>query len=442
VQGEWNSGRRRRGLALAVALAMGAPALASAQVVLPDANCDFDISDDLGRGVSRNTIHLVGRAGQGTGATGFLTGSFYIINGNVPDFDVDRDGFNNPGVCNFTKLTVVLRTELVNQANPVFTIPGTGIIVSQFPRTLASGQRVEVDVRVEIPAGTPAGRYLGQIELRDSVYSIPTARNSPTSDPLAVDVMRIEVEVVPEPRLGLFDPDDPSQLDSLTIRGRAGQRASGVLRIGNLGNVGIGDVRLSATDLRSESAVGLVIPSSRITFSPPSFSGIGLSDTARVTVTVDIPRGILGGRYRGSIVAQGAGTERVEIPLIVIVTSSRGILFANNPVRSVTGDVGQIAFNGDPGTEWKLIIFDMDGMVVYKTEGVVFAGQTLAGAAGTAQNPAPGADFAVNVTWPLINGRGENVASGMYLVVVESFVTDARGVRQRQQARDRLMVIR
>jgi hypothetical protein len=41
-----------------------------------------------------------------------------------------------------------------------------------------------------------------------------------------------------------------------------------------------------------------------------------------------------------------------------------------------------------------------------------------------------------------VNGRGESVASGVYLVVVESFVTDARGVRQRQQSRDRLMVIR
>jgi hypothetical protein len=43
----------------------------------------------------------------------------------------------------------------------------------------------------------------------------------------------------------------------------------------------------------------------------------------------------------------------------------------------------------------------------------------------------------VSVTWPLINGRGEGVASGTYYVVVESFVNG-----QRQLARDRLIVIR
>jgi hypothetical protein len=43
----------------------------------------------------------------------------------------------------------------------------------------------------------------------------------------------------------------------------------------------------------------------------------------------------------------------------------------------------------------------------------------------------------VNVIWPLRNGRGEPVASGMYLVVVESLVEG-----KRQLAQDKLMVIR
>ena len=43
----------------------------------------------------------------------------------------------------------------------------------------------------------------------------------------------------------------------------------------------------------------------------------------------------------------------------------------------------------------------------------------------------------MSVTWPLVNGDGEAVASGTYYVVVQSIVNG-----QRQLARDRLIVIR
>jgi hypothetical protein len=218
----------------------------------------------------------------------------------------------------------------------------------------------------------------------------------------------------------------------LVIRGRTGQRVSGVLRIANTGNANLADVRVTATDLRSESAVGIVIPASNITISPGSIAGLQFGDTTRITVSVQIPRGILGGRYRGSLVVQGQGTAPQQIPLIVIVTSTRGILFSNNPVREINGDIANIAFNGDPNTTWRLSIYDMAGLVTYKTSGTVFAGAALPG--GTAL---VGADFAVNVIWPLRNNRGEGVASGMYLVVVESIVNG-----QRQLAQDKLMVIR
>ena len=111
-------------------------------------------------------------------------------------------------------------------------------------------------------------------------------------------------------------------------------------------------------------------------------------------------------------------------------------MFENNPVKNANG-VARIAFNGDPGTDYQVGIFDMNGLLVYTTNGTVFAGLTPAGQPGTAQAPAAGADFAVNVTWPLSNLRGEGAASGTYLVVVESTVNG-----QRQLARDKLIVIR
>lgn len=423
--------RTRRGLFAATLLLTASASAAHAQLTVA---CDFDIADNLGRNTSANTIRLVGRPGKGTNL-----GSFYIVNGNTPESDLDKDGYA-PAGCNYNNIYVERVTPLVNLADEALAIPERSVVITNLTRVLLSGERGEVSVFVDVPAGTPAGRYEGVIEIRDlAVFATRTT----TNEPLNVDVIRVEVEVVPERSFSIVNADVADTLDSLVIRARSGQRGSGVLRIANLGNVSLSDVRVTATDLRSESAVGLVIPADRISISPGAFSSLDRGDTARVTVTVNVPRGLLGGRYRGSLIVQGEDATRQEIPLVVIVTSSRGILFANNPVRSVTGDLAQIAFNGDPGTGWRLIIFDMDGMVVYKQDGTVFAGQTPGtGTPGTADAPQPGADFAVNVTWPLINGRGENVASGVYLVVIESFVTDARGVRQRQQARDRLMVIR
>jgi len=153
-------------------------------------------------------------------------------------------------------------------------------------------------------------------------------------------------------------------------------------------------------------------------------------------VTVDIPAGILGGRYRGTLTFQSGNAPPIEVPVVLIVTSSRGILFENNPVRNAAG-VARIAFNGDPGTQYQVGIFDINGLLVFTTTDTVFAGVTAAGVPGTADKPAIGADFAVAVTWPLQNERGEAVASGTYFVVVESTVNG-----QRQLARDKIIVIR
>lgn len=415
-----------RGSVLALAF-VAAPSLVEGQQLLPVGRCDFDVADDLGRFMYGSTIHVTGRAGASTNR-----GQFFIINANTAADDVDRDGYNQPGTaCDFRNIYAPrdLKQPLVNLANPALAIPAENIILISLPRVLPNGTMARVDAFVELPPGTVAGTYVGEIQIRDSVLGVSLG---PNREVLAQDRVFFEVTVVEERGLALVDPDSAAPLDSVVIRGRAGQRASGVVRIANTGNVNLSDVRLTATDLRSESAVGLVIPAQNISFSQSQLSGIQFGDTARVTITVQIPRGILGGRYRGSLIVQGEGTSPQQIPLIVIVTSTRGILFGNNPVREINGDIANIAFNGDPGTEWKLTIYDMAGLVTYKTTGTVFAGSPLPGSTTLI-----GADFAVNAIWPLRNGRGEGVASGMYLVVVESIVGG-----QRQLAQDKLMVIR
>jgi hypothetical protein len=410
------------GRVLAVAITIAVPVQASAQA--PVVACDFDISDYFGTFTYGNTIHLVGRRGASSNV-----GQFLIVNGTTSDADLDKDGYATPGSCNYNDLFVARQTNLVNVENPSEAIPGRNIVINNLPRQLLSGQSAAVSVSVELPAGTAAGRYLGVIEIRDNVIF---ARPNGTADALNVDFINVEVIVAAENELTLLEADAAVALDSLVVEGRAGQAASGVFRIANTGNAPLSDVRISSSDLRSESAVGLVIRAENISFAPPSFASIGTGDTARVEVTVRLPRGLLNGRYRGTLFVQAADATPTQIPLVVIVRSPRGILFASNPVRASQGDIAQIAFNGDPGTEYRVVVFDMNGLLVFQTSGQVFAG-----IGGSAETPVAGADFAVNVGWPLVNGRGEHVASGMYLVLAESIVSGTR-----QLAKDKLMIIR
>ena len=416
---------RRSGLALllAVGTTLGLlPAQLGAQAV---AGGDFDICDYCGS-LTGNTMRLRGRAGFGTNI-----GNFVLINAANDAQDTDRDGWT-AGI-DFTNLYLQQVSDFQNVAQPSRTISARNFVLGEFLNPLRNGFQNVVRASVNIPEGTLAGIYRGVVTIADSVR---TPGLNPNGEQLRLDSYVMEIEVLPEAGLELVEADAAATLDSLVIRGRAGDRASGVARIGSVGNTPLTDVRLSVSDLRSESAVGIIIPSARISISPPSFSSVAVGDTARFTVSVDLPRGILGGRYRGTLFAQAANAPPVEVPVVLIVTSSRGIAFENNPVRNSSG-VARIAFNGDPGTEYKVAIFDMMGLVVYSTTGTVFAGVTVAGTPGTSESPAAGADFAVSVTWPLVNGRGEGVASGMYVVVAESTVN-----QQRQLAQAKLIVIR
>lgn len=419
-----------RRLALVIGLVL-APAVARAQNIV---SCDFDIDPNRGENTYGGTIHLSGRSGASS-----TRGTFFIVNGNNPASDVKGDGYAVN--CDYHHLFVSLKLPLVNVANPALAIPGSNIVVTNLNATLLSGEAEEVYVQVEVPAGTQAGTYRGSLTIRDdSITAVPNAER----EILNLDGIDVEVQVLPDYGFGLVNADTAKALDSLVVPARAGQRVNSVFRIANTSNTPLTDVRLSASDLRSESAVGLTIPAQNITFDAPSFATIMVGDTVRTTVSINVPRGLLSGRYRGTLLVQADGAPATQIPLIVVVASNRGILFENNPVRSISGGVARFAFNGDPGTQYKVAIYDMAGLLVYTTQGTVFAGVAPAAGSTACVPPpgattcaGPGADYAASVSWPLLNGRGQDVASGMYLVVVESIVNG-----KRQLAQDKLMVIR
>ena len=423
-----NLSRRLTSALTGALLSLCVAATARAQVV----PCDFDVADDLGHQFWGSAAHIAGRAGGSSELADFL-----LINADKAEMDVDHDGFTQTA-CGYSNIFIppALRTNLVNISNAALAIPAANVVVTNLPQSLAAGTTARVGVYVEIPAGTPAGRYTGNFQIRDAVRGVALG---PNNEVLGVDIVYIDLTVLPDLSFRIISSDSAAPLDSILIRARAGATGSAVFRLANTSNAPLTDIQISASDLRSESSTGLIIPKQAISFTPPTISSLLVGDTARVTVTVAVPRSVLIGRYRGTLLVQANGAPAAQIPLIVFVTGSgRAVLFENNPVRAYQGDVARISFPGDPGTTYQVGIFDMGGFLVYSTQGTVFAG---VGAGGTTpapgQPPAPGADFAASVTWPLVNGRGSKVASGMYFVVIESIVGG-----QRELAKDRLMVIR
>jgi hypothetical protein len=383
---------------------------------------DFDICDFCG-GLSGNTMRLRGRSNFGTNQN-----TFVLINAANDAQDVDRDGWT-VGV-HFTGLFIANVDDFQNVADPTRIIESANFILGDALNPLRNGFQNIVNVSVNIPAGTPAGIYRGAVQIRDSLNA--PGRNE-NGELIRIDVFNIEIEVVPTHALELVRADTNARADSLRIGGRAGQTVRGVIRVANAGNVPLSNVRLESTDLIATSGTGLRIRSERITFSPELLNTIALADTQRVVVTVRIPQGLLAGDYRGDIIAQGDSVTARRIPFTVTVQTPGDLVFETNPVIGRAGDQAVIIFNADPGSRWEMRVFDMMGLAAYGASGTVFAGST---GSPSPIDDTPG-DQAVRVNWPLTNGRGENVAGGMYYVVVNAVQDGAN-----RQLRGKLMVIR
>jgi hypothetical protein len=381
---------------------------------------DFDICDFCGS-LRSNKAFIRGRPGFGTDRAVFV-----LVNAAVVEQDVDNDGFT-PGV-NFNNLIVSDTTNFTNTADPSRIITKNNIVFADFLNPLNNGFQNGVTFFVNVPNGTAAGTYRGSFTIRDAVLGVG---QNPNGEALRVDGIDVEIEVIAQSDIALVQADTAAPLDSLVLRGRPGSTVSGVVRVANLGNVPLTNVSLEATDLIATSGTGLRIRRDRISFTPTTLTTISLGDSSRVQVTVRIPSGLLAGTYRGELIAQGDNVDPIRIPFSLIVTTPGDIVFETNPVVGRAGDLAVIIFNADPGSSWELAVFDMMAMTTFRDRGTVFA--------GTPGNGTPGfeGDQAVRYTWPLVNGRGENVAGGMYYVVINA-VQDG----QERQLRGKLMVIR
>jgi len=428
-RGEAAAHRRRRlgyGVLLgALVAALGAvPRATHAQTNSIVAGGDFDICDGFGGTLRGKTAFLRGRPGFGTARE-----IFAIVNGATSDQDCGRDGYT-PGV-DFLNLIVSDTTDFRNVQDPSRVILKTNLVIADFLNPVKNGLANDVNFYVNIPNGTPAGIYRGSFTVRDAV--IPIGLNA-NGEALRVDVVYVEIEVLAARGFGLVQGDTSATATELLLSGRPGQTVTGVVRVANLGNVNLANTRLDITDLVATSGTGLRIRSDRISVSPATLTSVGVGDTARVTVTVRIPTGILAGDYRGDLTAQSDELGPITIPITVRVTTPGDLVFETNPVSARGDENAIIIFNADPGTTWDMAIFDMMGITTYKTLNRQVFGGSTGGAGGVGSFPG---DQAVREAWNLKNGRGEAVAGGMYYVIVNAVQNG-----KRRQLRGKLMVIR
>jgi hypothetical protein len=409
---------------LGAAAFVAAPRPLAAQTNSVVAGGDFDICDGFGGTLRGKTAFFRGRPGFGTEREVFA-----IVNGATSDQDCGRDGYT-PGV-DFQNLIVSDTTDFRNVDDPSRVILKTNLVIADFLNPVKNGLANDVNFYVNVPNGTPAGIYRGSFTVRDTVNAIGLNANG---EALRVDVVYVEIEVLASRGFGLVQGDTNATATALLLSGRPGQTVSGVVRVANLGNVALENTRVDITDLVATSGTGLRIRSDRISVSPATLTSVAIGDTARLTVTVRIPTGILAGDYRGDLTVQTDQARAITIPITVRVTTPGDLVFETNPVSARGQDNAIIIFNADPGTKWDMAIFDMMGLTTYKTlDREVFAGTpgTTAGGGGF-----PG-DQAVREPWNLKNNRGEQVAGGMYYVIVNA-VQDGK----RRQLRGKLMVIR
>src|SRR5580765_1484530 len=218
-------------------LSLCAAVTAAAQVV----PCDFDVADDLGHQFWGSAAHVAGRAGGSSELADFL-----LINADKAEMDVDHDGYTQTG-CGYNNIFIpsALRTNLVNIANAAIAIPAANVVVTNLPQSLPAGTTARVGVYVEIPVGTPAGRYTGNFQIRDAVRGVALG---PNNEVLGVDIVYIDLTVLPDLSFSIISSDSAAPLDSLLIRARAGATGSSVFRVANTSNAPLTDIQLSASD--------------------------------------------------------------------------------------------------------------------------------------------------------------------------------------------------
>jgi len=237
-----------------------------------------------------------------------------------------------------------------------------------------------VDVTWSDPT-VPAGEYL---------TTVTVTANGGLSDNFALKVFIAELANAE------FTAED------VWVDGVAGEPVTAVVSVENLGNVDLeaGRITFATADLVGQS--GSVIPAANIEVVPAT-ALIEINDTVSFDVEILVPEGLLGQDYSGMLTMFLDGNYLDEIELGVALDRDGKIVIYPNPYNMSEHEGGITIALGDVATEdLSIKVFDMFGMLVADLLG----GEE--------------ADRDTDVQWDLTNDDGKTVASGMYIVTIDT----------------------
>jgi hypothetical protein len=170
----------------------------------------------------------------------------------------------------------------------------------------------------------------------------------------------------------------------------------------NAGNTDLasGDVTFGYLDLVGPS--GSVIPAANIAVAPATKEITYEAGEVEFGLRIAVPEGLLGQAYSGEIILYVEGEEADRLD--VTVTLERGeddIVIYPNPYRMGENEDGITIALGDVGTDLTIMVYDMFGALV-------------------ADLTADSSERSTDVQWDLKNDDGASVASGMYIVTIDT----------------------
>ena len=261
------------------------------------------------------------------------------------------------------------------------------------------GGRTVGELTATIPDGQPQGTYIGWVVLEH---------------PGGVrDSFNLSITVNPDEMVSL-------SVDTLYITGREGTTARGSFSVLNQGNITLTDLRFEMlTDL--EDVGGTLLSRDRVKFTYPVIDTLVMGGSTDIEMSVEIPGFTMAGEYIGTFTVMRDEGLSDKAVVVLTVTSETEVVVDDNPVIS---DRVNIRVKADAGFEPKLTILNLAGEIVRFEE---------AFAAPVGKSGVPTRVY----EWLLDNEAGKEIASGVYIIVIQTEINGEEKI-----LKDKILVIR
>lgn len=263
---------------------------------------------------------------------------------------------------------------------------------------LPAGVSAYVDIDEDCPWN---GSIMGEVRVAWSNLQVPAGSYATTvtvtaeDDRYLVDNFALIVNIAELPSVAFLQ-------ESVDVIGVAGEIAETHVTVRNTGNVDIATgIAFIIDDLTGPT--GSFIPSANIVFDPPT-AAVADGDTSGFDLHITVPEGLLGQGYEGMLKVYLNGHLEDEIPVTVTLERGEDITIYPNPYRVSEHEGGiTIALGDVASSDLAIKIYDMFGVLV----------RDLVGGEETQSRDR-------DEHWDLKNDDGKDVASGMYIVTIDT----------------------